>query len=240
MNFVVDIGNTLQKFALFDSDDNLIFVKAVDEISIDEIALLFEKQKITNSIISTVAQLNPKLVDFLQKSSNSIIFNKKLKLPITIQYEDLDSLGTDRIANAAGATVYFPNQNCLSIQLGTCIVYDFVDKHSVYHGGAISPGINMRFRGLHQQTHNLPLINKEEINYFIGKTTEQSIKSGVMNGVLYEIDGQIDAYNAHFDNLKVLITGGDHSFLQNSIKNQIFAVSNLVLIGLNKILTMNV
>lgn len=61
-----------------------------------------------------------------------------------------------------------------------------------------------------------------------------------MNGVLYEIDGQIDAYNAHFDNLKVLITGGDHSFLQNSIKNQIFAVSNLVLIGLNKILTMNI
>lgn len=240
MNFVVDIGNTLQKFALFDSDDNLIFMKAVDEISVDEVALLFEKQKIKNSIISTVAQLNPQLVDFLQKNSNSIIFNKKLNFPITIQYENIEHLGTDRIANAVGATVYFPNQNCLSIQLGTCIVYDFVDQNSVYHGGAISPGINMRFIGLHQQTHNLPLVKKEEINYFIGKTTEQSIKSGVMNGVLHEIRGQIDAYNTHFDHLKVLITGGDHSFLQNSIKNQIFAVSNLVLIGLNKILKMNV
>lgn len=240
MNLVIDIGNTLQKCAIFDSSDQELFFDSVKEISVKYLQDLFQKFQIRNTIISTVGKENLDAQIFLMANSNCIVFNHHLKIPITINYDSFETLGLDRIANGVGAFSLFPGENCLSIQAGTCIVYDFIDKNGVFQGGAISPGINMRFKALHEQTRNLPFLEKENVNYFIGKNTQQSIKSGVINGVIFEIKGQIDSYKTQFDPLNVVLTGGDMFFLQNSIKNQIFATPNLVLIGLNKILKLNV
>lgn len=240
MNLVIDIGNSLQKMAIFNHKDELIFMDSTPSISKNSIQMLCSKYLVQNSIISYVTSFDSEIVDYLKTYTHHHQFNLKSKIPIQIEYLNPDSLGLDRIANGVAAASLFPNQNCLSIQLGTCIVYDFVNDQNVFLGGAISPGIQMRFNALNHYTANLPLENGEEIDYFLGQNTQQSIKSGVMNGAAFEIDGQIEAYKSQFSDLKVLLTGGDISYLQKSIKNQIFATPNLVLIGLNKILNLNV
>jgi type III pantothenate kinase len=140
-----------------------------------------------------------------------------------------------------GAASLFPNRNLLSIQAGTCLVFDFVNEKGEYLGGSISPGMNLRFEALHEKTKNLPQLRvKDTPHWFLGATSEESIISGVMNGVRYEIDGFIEDYKVNFENIMVLLTGGDALCLQKLIKNTIFAAQNLVLIGLNEIIKYNV
>lgn len=240
MNLVIDIGNSLQKWALFDQSDQMIIVTSVPKITLESIQDLFQKYNIEKSIISSVGKLDPNVESFIRQSTQLVPFTHQSKLPISIHYFHAETLGLDRVANSVAAATLFPDQNCLSIQAGSCIVYDFVNKRGEFQGGAISPGINMRFKSLHDYTARLPLEDFENIDYFLGQSTQQSIKSGVINGTIFEIDGQINAYKTKYLDLKVLLTGGDMPYLQKSIKNQIFAAPNLVLVGLNKILNLNV
>lgn len=135
MNLVIDIGNTLQKCALFDSKDQIVYFDAVEIISIPYLIDLFQKCKIQNSIYSSVGKIDKEIIDFLKTKSHTLVFDHQMDLPITIDYANISTLGLDRIANAVGVSSMFPNKNCLSIQLGTCIVYDFVDKNGIYQGG---------------------------------------------------------------------------------------------------------
>lgn len=240
MNLVIDIGNSLQKVAIFDSFDQIVFIESYPNITIQDLQKLFQEFPIEKSMISSVGNLNPTITNFIDQKTRLITFNSQSKLPISINYFQAETLGLDRIANSVAAATIFPNHNCLSIQAGTCIVYDFVDQDSTFQGGAISPGLEMRFKALHDYTARLPYEGYEEIDYFLGQSTQQSIRSGVINGTIFEIDGQINAYKTKYLDLKVLLTGGNMNHLQKSIKNQIFAAPNLVLVGLNKILNLNV
>ena len=240
MNLVVDIGNSLHKLAVFDLSNQMVYFTSVPHLSFELIQHVFKSYSIENIMISSVGKVDQSILSYLQYNSNFIPFTRQGKLPISIDYSNSETLGLDRIANAVASATLFPNQNCLSIQAGTCLVYDFINSEGVFQGGAISPGIQMRFKSLHDYTAHLPLESFEKIDYFLGQSTQQSIKSGVINGTIFEIEGQISAYKTNYSDLKVILTGGDMPYLQNSIKNQIFATPNLVLIGLNKILNLNV
>jgi type III pantothenate kinase len=202
---------------------------------------IFRQFEIKNSIVSSVAGLDLQVIDFLKENSNFVYYSHKTKLPITLLYKNTETLGLDRIANAVGAAASYPAKNVLSIQAGTCLVLDFVNKKREYLGGSISPGIQMRFEALHQKTKNLPLLSATEkrTNYY-GNDTNSSINCGVIKGICYEIEGFIKDYKAQYKDLIVLITGGDAVYLQNSIKNTLFAAQNLVLKGLNEIIKYNV
>lgn len=167
----------------------------------------------------------------------------KTSLPVKNLYKTPETLGKDRIANAAGANYYFPGRNVLSIDAGTCIKYDFVNSENEYSGGAISPGLDMRFKALHHFTAQLPLIKKMKSGgeNLIGQTTKDSILSGVQNGVMAEISGIINQYRDKFKKVSVIITGGDSIFINTLVskKNRIFAVPDLTLLGLNIILDFN-
>jgi type III pantothenate kinase len=213
-------------------------IPVITETSLRDI---FAQNDIKFSIISTVADLDTEIVDFLQSKSKMIHFSLQTKLPINILYRSKESLGLDRIANAVGSGAMFPNRNVLSIQAGTCLVFDFVNEKREYLGGSISPGLQMRFESLHEKTKNLPKINSiNNSSGFLGTDTHGSISSGVINGLCYEIDGFIEDYKIKFNNLVVLFSGGDAIFLQKSIKNTIFAAQNVVLKGLNEIIKHNV
>ena len=106
-------------------------------------------------------------------------------------------------------------------------------------GGAISPGLEMRYKALHEHTSKLPLLSKNEVYRRTGFSTTESIHSGVINGVLCEIEGVIAQYKQDFNDLTVVLTGGDTKFLSKQLKNSIFANQNFLLQGLNKILTHN-
>ena len=239
-NLVIDIGNTLQKIAVFNNDE-CVYYQSFPVITKEILLSIFDHHIIKNSIISSVAEFDVRLVNFLKTNTKMICYSHQTKLPITILYKSIETLGLDRIANAVGAVALFPAKNVLSIQAGSCLVLDFVNEHGEYLGGSISPGMSMRFEALHEKTKNLPLLHTKEIlPEFLGTDTFSSLSSGVINGICSEIDGFIEAYKTCFNNLIVLLTGGDAPCLQKSIKNTIFAAPNVVLKGLNEIIKYNV
>jgi type III pantothenate kinase len=168
------------------------------------------------------------------------LFSAETKIPLKNLYRSVSTLGSDRIAASVGAYFLQPDKNFLVIDAGTCIKYNFTNAQNEYLGGGISPGIQMRLISLHEHTSKLPLVKlTEDPIDLIGENTEQSILSGVVNGVISEIDGIIDGYQNRFPGILVLLTGGDSEFLAKRLKNSIFAHQNLVLKGLNDILNYN-
>jgi type III pantothenate kinase len=148
-------------------------------------------------------------------------------------------LGVDRIGLATAAFYFNPKRNTLVIDAGTCLTYDMVNDYGEYLGGAISPGLSMRYKALHDQTLKLPFLETKEPHDFIGNSTDNCIHSGVVNGICVEIDGVIDQYRERFVDLTVILTGGDSQFLSKRLKNTIFAHSNFLLLGLNYLLEYN-
>jgi type III pantothenate kinase len=157
-------------------------------------------------------------------------------------YKTPNTLGADRLAGAVGATVLFPDENNLVIDMGTCITLDFVNKDGEYKGGAILPGISMKFKALHTFTNKLPLLSTENLvdtANIIGNDTQSSIILGVINATCYELEGFVDRYIDTFGPINIIFTGGDAIYFEKRVKFPNFVNSNLLLIGLNKILNYN-
>jgi len=234
MNLVIDSGNTRIKAATF--SDGRLETKFVFQSSQDLMHYLRE-HKFDSAIVSTVSNSAHEIVSTLS-AKKKFVLSYTLPLPITVLYETPSTLGVDRIAAVCGAESIFPANDCLVIDAGTCITYDFIDSKKNYHGGAISPGIAMRFEAMHTFTKRLPLVAPAE-EQLIGKSTESSMRSGVMNGVLNEVEGFINTYKKKYPDLRVVLCGGDTAFFENNLKQPIFAAPDLVLSGLNRILNHN-
>ena len=172
-------------------------------------------------------------IEFLKNKTELVIITQETKFPFINKYQTPITLGLDRKVLVAGAVLKFPKQNCLIIDAGSCITYDFVDANSNYFGGAISPGIQMRYKALNNFTAKLPLLEKEYPLQFIGNSTNQAIHSGVVSGILFEMEGFITSYLREFEYLTIILTGGDTDFLAKRLKNTIFANSNFLLESLN-------
>lgn len=236
----VDIGNTLQKAAVFSPDGTIIELKEEPNLPLKTVADLVSMFQVSAAIVSSVGVKRDDITTFLSGATQLIQFTHQTPLPIQIDYKTPSTLGLDRIANAVAAHSQFPNNHTLSIQAGTCLVIDFVTSDGRYLGGSISPGLEMRLEALKHFTQRLPKVEKSNVDFYIGTTTEESILSGVMNGLSDEINGAILRYSRDFNDLQVILTGGNKDDLQNSIKYSIFAASNFVLAGLYKILIHNV
>ncbi|MCF7567593.1 type III pantothenate kinase [Sabulilitoribacter arenilitoris] len=240
MNLIIDVGNTYVKLAVFNGDK--IKVKYVIKLEnlLNHIEFLKKEYKSINKvIISSVAKLKEKEVKYIDKNYNLILLNFDTKIPFKNLYNTPETLGIDRIALVSASVNYFPENNALIIDAGTCITYDFITAKNEYLGGAISPGIRMRYKSLNNLTANLPLLETETPNSIIGNSTNTSIHSGVVNGVLKEIEGVIEVYEQKYPDLTVILTGGDANFLSKQLKSSIFANSNFLLEGLNYILQFN-
>ena len=233
MRLIIDIGNTLVKYALF-NNDKLLQLSKKNEVDHNYINQIISKNSVNSVIVSSVR----KQIDW-NVNTKLIVLNHTTKLPITINYETPKTLGNDRIANVVAASVLYPNKNILIIDAGTCITFDLIDLNRVFLGGRISPGIEMRYKSLYEFTDNLPKITFHSEDYFIGKSTKESIISGVQQGVLSEIKLIISDLKKENEDLIVIVTGGDAFFFDKALKNSIFADQNLVLKGLNEILKYN-
>jgi type III pantothenate kinase len=239
MDLIIDIGNTLHKLAVFSEEGVLTALFQEKKLSVSFLETLFRQYPIEQSIVSTVRDNDDHVLRWLEEHTHLLHFSHQCKLPIKMRYASPETLGTDRIANAVGANALYPNQNVLSLMAGTCLVADFVNADNEYLGGSISPGVRMRFQSLSHFTARLPLIEPKTIDFLTGDTTQKSILSGVMHGITHEINGIILQYSAQYDDLKVILSGGDAEMLQSSIKKRIFAAQNPILLGLHKILKLN-
>ncbi len=235
MNLVIDIGNTQLKYGLFDQGHH-VFHEAVSASEWRSLEQKLSSYLIDAVIISTVAGFPEGLLSFLKTIADPIVLDEKLPVPILNAYASPQTLGRDRLANACAALALFPGEPVLIIDAGTCLKFDFVDEDETYHGGAISPGLYMRFRALHSDTIQLPLLEPVAHPALIGRDTRSSILSGVVNGMIAEIDGVAEQYQLLYPRLRLVMTGGDAGFFLNQLKSRIFAAPNLTLIGLNAIL----
>lgn len=239
MNLIVDIGNTLTKLAVMENN-NVVFIDRYEIFTKEILTALLSKHSPQKAIISAVGKKDISLISFLKNQVPTVELDYQSKLPITVIYKTPQTLGLDRIAAVVGANHLYPNIDILVIDCGTAITYDFINKYGEYSGGAISPGIMLRYKSLHQNTANLPLISTIENAPVIGASTNECIESGVLNGVTGEVEYFISSIKEKHHNLKVVMTGGDSNFFVSKLKNSIFVVQNLVIIGLNRILDFNV
>ena len=240
MNLIVDAGNTFVKIAVFQNDrllEKQFFEKGEFQKKISKMRKKFPE--IESCIISSVTSDEIKMLSELKKHYSVQQLNQTTRLPFQNNYKSPGTLGKDRIALAAAAVNIYPGKNTLIIDAGTCITYDIKTSEEIYLGGAISPGLEMRFKSLHKFTSNLPLVKPKPEAELIGTTTETSIMSGIINGIKMELKGTIEAYSSQFEDLTVIFTGGDSQFLSIPLKNSIFANSNFLLEGLNFILEFN-
>lgn len=234
MILTVDVGNTRIKSAVFENSiilEQFVFDKKELRKKIEIILKKYEC--ITDLVIASVGTISKE--DFLLFESDIKInfITHQDEFPFQNLYQTPRTLGIDRMVLSAGAVLQFPNQNRLVIDAGTCITYDFVDEYDNYLGGAISPGIRLRYESLHNYTAKLPLLTIENPENFIGNSTNQAIHSGVVNGVANEINGFINQYKERYSKFTIILTGGDAVFLAKRLKNTIFANSNFLLESLN-------
>ncbi len=237
MNLILDIGNTLAKVALI-QDQETIFSKSYKELTLMDLDAILSSYSPQKAIASIVGKIRPELINLIQSRVTTIILDPSTPIPLKNQYSTPETLGYDRIAVAVGANSLYPSKNVLIIDAGTAITYDLVTSDSVYLGGAISPGISLRFSALNSHTAKLPLLEKTGNYPLIGKSTNECILSGVLNGVIAEIDAYIDNVKNTYP-VETVLTGGDSNFLVDKLKNSIFVNQNLLTIGLNMILEFN-
>lgn len=238
MNLAVDIGNTKIKMGLF-KGSKLLWNYTVPQISPKIVSGLLEKSPVERAIISDVTEKKSSGANAFAKIPRLIYLNGKTRLPFVNKYKTSSTLGTDRIALVAGAMKYFPGKNVLIVSMGTCVTYDFINAQREYLGGSISPGMEMRLEALNTFTARLPLVKPKLVKTLVGRTTDESILTGVNLGIVHEVEGFISSYRKHYPTLKVILTGGDAPSFARQIKNSIFAVPELSLTGLNEILLHN-
>lgn len=240
MNLIVDVGNSFIKVAVFKADKVIEVAQTAESDFLKKISNIFENHpSIAKIMVSSVGKLSDAYIEGLSVFAPVLILNKNSKLPFKNEYATPKTLGVDRIALVAAAFYTYPQKNCLIIDAGTCITYDFLDEKGVYKGGAISPGIRMRYKAMHAFTAKLPLIDSFELENFIGNSTETCMISGVINGTISEIEATILQYQRKFKDLTVILTGGDSHFLSKRLKSSIFAHPNFLMEGVNYILELN-
>jgi type III pantothenate kinase len=237
MNLVIDAGNTLIKTAIYKSTD-LIAIEVHAEWQAGVIANLISRfPGLTSCMVCSTREIPAWLPGEVRGLNiNYFELTHELPLPIRIGYETPETLGKDRIAAAAGAASLFPGRNILAIDAGTALTIDLITGEGLFEGGNISPGMRMRFSSLHQQTYSLPEIEASGEVPLTGRNTREAILAGVVNGITYEIDNSINSLKNKYNDLLVIMTGGDARYLSARLKNTIFVEENLVLSGLNAIL----
>lgn len=239
MNLVVDIGNTRTKYAFFDGS------RLVDAGY--DIAGVFEKAgqwkgqgaglglflSGSGKIDEDMRLLLKDLADFWIEAGPD------LPVPVKIGYSTPETLGFDRVAICVGGMSLFPGKPLLVIDSGTAITFNYVSGAGVFLGGNISPGLDMRFKGLHHFTARLPCV-QPEMNYGgIGRTTEEAIRNGVMDGMFFEVKKYVDDFLRTEEEGQVLVTGGNSVFLKCRLNEEVHFNESLGFVGLNVILEHN-
>ncbi|MGQ1948132.1 type III pantothenate kinase [Geofilum sp. OHC36d9] len=238
LNIAIDRGNSFTKTGLF-KNGKLLASNLFPNTETSQLMQYLGKYHPDAIIISSVA-LDDDLDEIKTMAGQVMQLTHHTNLPFSNLYKTPETLGKDRMAAVAGAQTLIKNENILIIDAGTAVTYDFITKDNQYLGGDITPGLNMRFKALNTFTHQLPLVKKEEPAIFPGQQTNGAIASGVINGMVFEMEGYCRFCEEKWHSVQTIITGGDSDFFVKKLKRSIFVNPNLVLIGLNRILEHNV
>ena len=239
MNLCIDQGNSRTKVALF-KDGAIVKNLLYRSFTSVDVERLFSLYPISNSIVSSVANMEPAVINALNRLSKQfVLFDHLTPLPIANRYQTPATLGHDRIAAAVGAAHLCPEHNLLIVDAGSAVTYDFVSSEQGYLGGNIAPGIKMRLTALNQMTKRLPRVEIEPdaLTPLFGKNTHEAIVAGVVRGLVFEVKGYMRSLQEQKIAFKTYITGGHAPYILNAMKQKnVVGEPHLVLIGLNCIL----
>jgi type III pantothenate kinase len=237
-NLVIDIGNSFTKIAVFEND-GLLKIEQYQQTSIQDVEGFLSSYTIDQVITASVKKEKEAWQLLLDERFQVVYFNSSLAAGINNHYKTPDTLGADRLAAVIGANYLYPGNANIVIGGGTCITYDYIDAGANYFGGSISPGLKMRYKAVNYYTAALPLVEADkDFTGAYGYDTVTAIKSGVQNGVKYELQGFIENYIKTQKEYNIILSGGDSIFFETLLKNSIFAPyvkiePYLVLKGLN-------
>ena len=233
-----DFGNTRLKAAIF-KENELLEIAILSKGDEAEVAELIHKWSPKKSILSSVIHHDKGIETLLSAKTSFHLLGPISVINFTSPVGKPETIGADRLAIIAAAVDKFPQQHSLAISLGTCITYNFVNNQHQFLGGSISPGMQMRFKAMHEQTALLPLITPSSEFTLVGYDTKTNLLSGVILGIAAEIDGIIGAYEQKYAKFNVLLTGGDICYFAPHLKKRIFADQNLLFKGLYAICEKN-
>ena len=248
MNLCIDQGNSRTKVALMTDEGKIIKDFVYKSFASADVERLFDLYEISDSIISSVVNIEAAVVNTLsRRSQHFVLFDHNTPVPIINTYNTPETLGQDRLAAAVGAKSICPNENLLIIDVGSAITYDFVSAEGEYIGGNIAPGLKMRFTMLQRMTKKLPLVEVEEKELIplFGKNTRDAIAAGVIRGVAYEVKGYMRTVREKMPHFRTFLTGGNAPYILNNVRTsrneerELQYEKHLVLKGLNTILVHN-
>ncbi len=234
----LDFGNTRLKAAIFKED---VFVEEIylsDDL-VSDITHILSKWQPSRSILSSVINHDPAIEELLSSRTRFHKLSHLTKLNFTNPANKPETIGADRLALVAAAVHFYPGRNNLIIALGSCITYNFVNQYHQFLGGSISPGMDMRFKAMHNYTAKLPLVQADWNYPLVGYDTKTNLQSGVITGITCEIDGFIEKYSQKYGNFNVVLTGGNSAHFASQLKNKIFADYNFLFKGLYALSELN-
>ena len=223
---MIDIGNTALKASWADGMTLGKTFRYQGERMMDFILSLTAKSRPELIVLSSVRTFSEQHVERLRKECDDMIILDSAMLEE--KYDIPSYLTPDRAASVIAARYLFKGRSCTIFDFGTVLAIDFIDKEGKYEGGCISPGCHTRFRSLYRYSKSLPLLDAPEEVPEIGTDIATSINTGVISGMMFEIDGYV---SNRPENICVF-TGGDAIYFAKRRKNSIFVVCNLVLMGL--------
>jgi type III pantothenate kinase len=233
-----DFGNTRMKVAVFVNDgmQEEIFLPDYSTATIDDLLSRFNPEK---TILASVIDHNPALEAYLAERTKFHKLSVNTRLNFTTPVGKPETIGADRLALMAAAAYFYPKKNNLIIGLGSCITYNFLSQYHEFLGGGISPGMDMRFKSMHDYTAMLPVESATWNFPLVGYDTKTNLQSGVLNGMACEINGIVEMYEEKYRNFNVVLTGGNSSYFAGQLKKKIFADHNFLFKGLYALSELN-
>ena len=224
-SLIIDIGNTALKASWCDGMTLGKTFRYQGEKMLDFILSLTARSKPEIMVLSSVRHFTESNIKRLEKECDRLVIADK---NLFSRYDIPEYITPDRAASIIASRYLFKGKGCMIFDFGTTLSIDFLDSEGKYEGGNISPGSRTRFRSLNRYTKSLPLVDTPEYESEAGNDMVSSIESGVISGIIFELEGYV---SRHPEKITVF-TGGDAIYFSKRMKNSIFVVSNLVLMGL--------
>ncbi len=235
----LDFGNTRKKYAVFVHDQMQELGYLADADPVADLQEVLVKHQPAKSILSSVIHHAEQIETVLANHTQFHKLSPQTKINFSTPVGKPETIGADRLALMAAAAHFYPGKNNLIIALGSCITYNFLNQYHQFLGGGISPGMDMRFKAMHEHTALLPLVTAEFNLPLVGYDTKTNLQSGVIFGMAAEIDGMLQNYQEKYGNFNAVLTGGNSTYFAGVVKKEIFADHNFLFKGLYALSQLN-
>ena len=224
-DLVIDIGSTALKAAWCDGMTLGKTFRYQGERMFEFVMSLVEKVRPEKIVLSSVRNFSDKNISRLQKVCSVLIILDDIMMS---KYDLPSYMTPDRAASVIASRYLFKNRECMVFDFGSTLSIDFIDASGKYEGGNVSPGCRTRFKALNRYSKSLPLVDVPDCFEEKGNSLKSSLESGVLSGIIFEIEGYMSRHPRKIS----VFTGGDAIYFAKRMKNSIFVVCNLILIGL--------